>query len=160
VRINGRRKGKAGENDVGDLLEVWWSVVEPGCRFVSTPLSGGWSSPAMRGETKTAGDLVTTARRFPWTVEVKRREEWSAPAFFAGSAASPIWKWWDQVVRAAREEQREPMLWFRKNRAEWFFIVNRGRVVITSLVSCDAHPEIVCAPALDLLDLDPRELAL
>jgi len=113
--INGRRKGKTGEREVSRIIEAWWQPFEKDCKFKSTPLSGGWSSPDVRGHFKTAGDLVTTARKFPFTIEVKRREGWNLNNLINGKW-SPVWGWWLQCQRAADEETREPMMWFRKSR--------------------------------------------
>jgi hypothetical protein len=126
VKINSRAKGKTGEREVAGIFMVWWAPVEPGCRFVSTPLSGGFSTPAMRGDMKVAGDLCTNAKKWPFTVEVKRREGWNLKRLFAGKP-SPVWAWWRQCVRAAREEGRVPLLMFRKNGdTEWMLMVPRA----------------------------------
>lgn len=123
--INGRAKGKTGEREVAAFFAAWWGEHEPGCRFVSTPLSGGFSTPAVRGDMKVAGDLCTNAKQWPFTVEVKRREAFVLTRVFAGKP-SPVWKWWRQAVRAAREEKRVPFLLFRKNReSEWMVMVPR-----------------------------------
>lgn len=100
------------------MLQAWWAKVEPKCSFKRVPLSGGWASPDVRGETKTSGDLVTTAKRFPFSVEVKRRENWSM-ATLAKGLPSPVWGWWDQCQVAAKEMRAEPMLWFRKSHEPW-----------------------------------------
>lgn len=133
MSINGRAKGKTGEREVAKIFAEWWGELEPGCKFVSTPLSGGFSTPAMRGDMKVAGDLCTNAKKWPFTVEVKRREGWNLKRLFAGKP-SPVWAWWRQCVRAAREEGRVPLLMFRKNRdAEWMLMVPRG-----------AFPDVPC----------------
>lgn len=61
---------------------------------------------------------MTTARRFPFAVEVKRREGWSWRELLAGRR-SPVWGWWDQACKQADEAHADPMLWFRHNREEW-----------------------------------------
>ncbi len=118
----GRRKGSAAEREVAELLRAWWDSVEPGVIFKRTPGSGGWSSPDARAAFKTAGDLVTTAARFPWCVEVKRREGWSWATLRAGRA-SPVWGWWAQAGRQAAECGLEPMLLFRRSREPWSAMV-------------------------------------
>lgn len=128
-KINSRVKGKRGEREVAGLLRVWWNTVEE-CQFVSTPSSGGFGNAQVRGEFKIAGDLMTTAKQWPFTVEVKRREKWSMKTLEKG-APSPVWGWWAQVVKSAREERTasrvgggEPMLWFRKSRGQWHLMLS------------------------------------
>jgi hypothetical protein len=118
MTFGSRQKGKRAERDIAAKIQAWWRQVEPGCVYKPTPSSGGWASKDARGEFKTAGDLVTTAKRYPWTTEVKNREQWSVERFFEGNT-SPVWGWWEQTVRQAKEEGREPMLFFRKNREPW-----------------------------------------
>ncbi len=57
-------------------------------------------------------DLV---KRFPFTLEVKRREGWSLKAFLGGSQRGPVWQWWAQTQKAATDSGRRPMLWFRQH---------------------------------------------
>lgn len=116
--FNSRNKGSAGEREVAKLLESWWSVLEPGVKFVKTPLSGGWGTPTLRSEFKTSGDLVTTAKSFPFTIEVKRREAWTLERLLLGSK-SPVWGWWKQANAQAVEMSSTPLLWIRKNRHDW-----------------------------------------
>ena len=120
--INSRRKGKTGEREVAKHLERWWNQVEPGCKFVSTPLSGGFSTAQIRGAFNMAGDLMTTAKTFPFTVEVKHRERWELPNVLAGKR-SPAWTWWLQCQKAAAEEKKIPMMWFRKNYGDWYMML-------------------------------------
>ncbi|MDE2099190.1 MAG: hypothetical protein KGL39_18190 [Patescibacteria group bacterium] len=120
--VNGRAKGKRGEREVARLLEEYWGRLEPGCKFKSTPLSGGWSSPDVREAFKTSGDLVTTAKLFPYVVEVKLRESWSLKNLVEGKPC-PVWGWWEQAIKAAKEQKGIPMLWFRKNRWPWRIMI-------------------------------------
>jgi hypothetical protein len=121
VTVNSRAKGKRGERELARLLEAWWGKLEPGCEFRSTPSSGGWATPELRGHFLVAGDLVTTATRFPLTVECKLRESWSWAPLLAGRR-SPVWGWWRQCERAALEEGRHPALFFRRSREPWHVI--------------------------------------
>ena len=77
----GSSKGKVAEREVARLLSEWWGQLEPGAQFVRTPCSGGWSSREVRTGFRASGDIMTTAVRFSFTVESKRREGWS-PANF------------------------------------------------------------------------------
>ena len=109
-------KGNGGEREVARKLEPWWCKVEPGATFIRTPQSGGWSTPQVRQEFRASGDIMTTAVRFPFAVEVKRREGWS-PANLVAGKRSPVWGWWRETIVEARELGAEPMLWVRKNAA-------------------------------------------
>jgi hypothetical protein len=124
--VNGRVKGSRAEREFAAMLELWWRDVEPGCRFVRTPLSGGWGGPQVRAGFRASGDLMTTAQKFPFTVEVKRREI-SYREFLAGRA-SPVWGWWVQAQGQAREQGSEPMLVFRTNNSPWRMLL-RARYV-------------------------------
>jgi hypothetical protein len=117
-RKNGRAKGKTGEREAAKLLAAWWAPVEPDTKFVSTPQSGGWSTPAIRAAYKAAGDLMTTSELWPFSVEVKRREGWKWSRLLGG-LQHPAWDWWEQCTAAAREENRTPLLMFRKNNQPW-----------------------------------------
>ena len=109
----GSSKGKVAEREVARLLSEWWGPLEPGAQFVRTPCSGGWSSREVRTGFRASGDIMTTAVRFPFTVESKRREGWS-PANFVKGRRSPVWAWWRQALREAVEQNLEPMLWVRR----------------------------------------------
>ncbi len=76
----------------------------------------------MRGDMKIAGDLMTNSEIFPFTTEVKLREKWVLQRLLDGKK-SPIWGWYEQCCKAAKEENKIPMLWFRKNREEWWILV-------------------------------------
>lgn len=122
--INGRSKGKRAELEVAKLCEAWWRALEPECRFVRTPASGGWHGPDVRAEFKTSGDLMSTAKLWPFSVEVKKREGWSLEWLSFGRP-SPVWAWWEQCRKAAREDGREPLLLFTRNRAPWLAMARR-----------------------------------
>ncbi len=115
-------KGRKGEREVARLCETWWKKVDKGCSFRRTPLSGGWADVEVRGHFKASGDLMTTSDNWPFTVEVKRREGFSIDNLFKGKR-TPAWAWWVQTVTAAKEEDRVPMLWFRKNGGEWLIML-------------------------------------
>jgi hypothetical protein len=121
--VNGRAKGKSGEREVAKLHEAWWGTHEAGAQFKSTPQSGGFSTPEVRAHFKMAGDLMTTAKLFPFVVEVKRREAWDLRNVYT-LKPSPVWKWWRQAIEAARVQGGVPILWLRKNRStEWLVLV-------------------------------------
>lgn len=121
-----RRKGNAAELEVARLIEAWWQRVEPGCKFKRTPSSGGWLGAKgrdVRDAFGVGGDLCTTAKRFPFQLEVKRREAWNIDNFLAGHR-SPVWAWWEQCTLAAASAGRMPMLWARKSRSEWIVVLD------------------------------------
>lgn len=119
-----RTKGANAEREVCALVEAWWSELEPGCVYKRTPSSGGWATPAARAGFKTSGDVVTTARRWPFTVEVKRRENWAWKNVLAGKP-SPVWGWWRQALAQGAECGMEPMLWLRRSNEPWSVMVRR-----------------------------------
>jgi hypothetical protein len=108
------RKGNAGEREVARALQAWWATRDPECRFIRTPLSGGWAGADTRRDFRASGDVMTTAKGFPFVVEVKRREAWSVRNFVEGKR-SPVWGWWGEAVMEANEVDGVPMLWVRKN---------------------------------------------
>lgn len=130
----GRPKGNKAEIEVAKILEPWWATWEPTARdgkpirFVRTPLSGGWGGPDIRGSFRAAGDLMTTAEKFPFAVEVKRREGWQWLPMLRGRR-SPIWGYWRQAIAQAREMSCVPMLWFRKNREPWWVLLPNAVVL-------------------------------
>lgn len=122
-----RGKGKVGEREVAKMLEAWWcTLVEP-CKFKSTPQSGGFGGAQaadVRGDFKIAGDLMTTAKQWLFCVEVKRREQGVLKRLYQ-MKPSPVWGWWRQCVKAALEEGRVPLLFFRRNKDEWIVMMPR-----------------------------------
>lgn len=159
-KFGSRQKGKGGEREIAKRFQKWWGSLEPGCEFASTPLSGGWNKASIRGGMKLSGDLCTTAERFPYVAEVKRREKWNLERLLKG-LKSPVWAWWEQATNAATEQGGKPLLIFRKNREPWRFMArmddvpyglqNDGHVV--------QHGEEVLLIALldDLLGYHPEE---
>lgn len=112
-------KGKNAEREVAAMLKAWWSPLEPDCEFVRTPMSGGWSHGVARETFAAAGDIMTTAKTFPFCVEVKRRESWTLLGLQGRFPFSPVWDWWMQCQRDAASIHKIPALVFRKNRQPW-----------------------------------------
>jgi hypothetical protein len=118
MAFGSRQKGATAELEVASMLQRWWREVEPGCVFKRTPSSGGWSKGDAGADFGACGDLVTSAKTFPWCVEIKRREGWAWGPLLA-DRPSPVWRWWGQALTAAMEARLEPILVFRHNREPW-----------------------------------------
>lgn len=122
----GNSKGSKAEREVAAILQAWWKPFEPmvddkPLQFTRVPLSGGWS----KGENHdVSADIHCNSKRFPFAVEVKRRESWAWPPVMAGKP-SPVWGWWRQAQRDAERTSRQPMLWFRHNRQPWNIMVSK-----------------------------------
>lgn len=112
--VQSSAKGRRGEREVAKMCEKWWRRIDKKSEFKRTPLSGGWATESMRGHFKAAGDLMTTSDKWPFTVEVKRREDWSLNNLFNGKPTT-VWDWWIQSTRQADEEKSVPMLWLKRN---------------------------------------------
>jgi hypothetical protein len=177
--MHARNKGCGGEREVCKLLAEWWQPYEPDCVFVRTPGSGGWGGGSfrhrlMKADMHSSGDIMTTAKRFPFSVEVKRNESWSEKQL-AGCRTSPVWKWWIQAQRQASNDGLLPLLFFRKNRRPWNIFVPQISVLdgVEGLMRYHASYAIpkgcilginfgnvapLWAHASDLLGLPPKEV--
>jgi len=102
-----RRKGNTCERRVARLLENaiggTWSRV---------PQSGGWAN---RAAFSTCGDVVTTVKGFPFTIECKHVEGWHLEQLLVSPDTCPIACWWRQAKTEASEAKRRPMLVFTRN---------------------------------------------
>lgn len=157
--MNSRQKGATAEREVAKLHAEWWGRLEPGCKFVKTPLSGGFSGPTVREAFEMSGDLMTTAKRFPFAVEVKRREGWCWRNVSRG-LPSPVWSWWRQAIKAAAEMHRRPALWFRKSREEWRVMIPQDVVsvaIVTTAANGGGVQEATWSPALMVESFRPVE---
>lgn len=172
MTFGSRQKGSVAEREVAELFQAWWRQLEPECRFVRTPLSGGWHGPDVRKGFKASGDLMTTAERFPWTIEVKRREGWSMDRLTSThKGGSKVWGWWLQAQTQGKEQGSEPMLLLRKSREPWRLIVRvaYAREVLPNLM--DAYQwgrwpksrgerAVLFHDASFLFDMKPESFAL
>jgi hypothetical protein len=140
MTFGSRQKGSVAEREVAAMLQLWWLPVEASAQFCRTPSSGGWATPELRSGFGAAGDLMTTAKRFCFAVEVKRREGWVLNNILLGRA-SPVWKWWWQCQDAAREMKKEPMLWLRRSREPWYVMLSEqfvGRCAVRQALGAAA----------------------
>jgi len=137
-------KGPRGEREAVVMLEKWWRRLEPEVEMVRTPKSGGWAHAA---KFKARGDVMVDpgTERFPFSVEVKRREAWS-PDHLLDGRPSPVWKWWLQCQAAARDEELEPLLLFRKNRRPWLAVLRLAFARVKRM----PEPDVVWARDFEL----------
>lgn len=168
--MNGRRAGSRFERECVELLRAWWDPHEPG-KWARTPLSGGWSTKEHRGAFRTAGDVVTTCRSFPFSVECKRRRAIYLDAIVGGTSAE-FRKAWAQAERQADEAKLKPLLLFRRPRLPVFAAVYAGTCplnpgdwlrVCTMLPPClpgmgETEVSLAVAPLDALLALEPAEV--
>jgi hypothetical protein len=156
------------------MLEAWWGQLEPDAKFARVPLSGGWGDPQLRAGFQASGDVMTTSPRFPWSVEVKRREGWVWKNLIA-SKKSPVWKWWRQAEGQALEMGKEPLMFFRHNNERWHIMqrgatqrgINQWNIDRSkgNRVALAEHPIVISYPdkgipnvQVDLWDLAQHEL--
>ena len=113
--------------------------------------------PKVRAEFKAASDIMTTAARFPWCVEVKRREGWSWTTLMS-NRPSPIWKWWEQSKKDARVVALAPMLWFRHNREPWAIVLQDEPAGVAERWLLRLNRGVVVMRAEGLLAVPPATL--
>lgn len=115
-----RPKGQRGELAVAKLLQEWWQQLEPNATFQRSPGSGGFAtSRKLSADFNLHGDIVTDAKRFPFCVEVKNREEWKPEDLTRDNPKSAVWDWWLQCQRDAKAANKIPLLIFKKNHVPW-----------------------------------------
>lgn len=111
-----RDKGNNYELHICRRMSEWWfgksfDKVKGGeLPFRRTPLSGGWD--------KREGsdvNLMQEGEEFPFSIECKNQEKWSWDSLFKGGEKNPIWGYWEQCEKAAKEKNKVPLLIFSKN---------------------------------------------
>src|SRR5690606_7302123 len=119
-------------------------LLEPEAVFTRTPRSGGWHGA---GDYDMAGDLMTTAKLFPFCVEVKWREPWVPERVFRGER-SPVWKWWEQACGDALKTIpfRVPMLWFRRRDIQWLVMLQKSYIDRNRMAERMLTPDFVACP--------------
>lgn len=120
--VQSSAKGRRGEREVAGMCQNWWRKIDKKCEFKRTPLSGGWSTTTIRSHFRACGDIMTTSDNWPFTVEVKRREDWSLNNLFDGKPTA-VWQWWIQSTDQANKEKQVPMLWLKRNRVPWLIML-------------------------------------
>jgi len=134
-----KRKGGSNERKLAKEFKEWWGYGE----WVKTPVSGGWSSPAVREEFRTCGDIMTTALDFPFCVEAKHQEKWELMQLFT-APKSAIFQFWEQTVDETPEGTM-PLLVIRRNHREplvlgWASQLGPYAAGAPHFVACDTFP--------------------
>ena len=117
---DGIKRNRQAERKVAEMIEKWWRRLEPGCEF-HRALPGG-VRPGENEKPATfrrCGCLVTTAKRWPFSVSVRRREVLRLDLFFRvqkRQRISPVWNWWRQAQTQASEDGMIAMMWLRKDQ--------------------------------------------
>ena len=93
-----RNKGIRGENELFGLLTAELGFIVE--RNLSQTRVGG-------------ADCITIPG---WSVEVKRREDSAIPS------------WWRQTVKQALEENKKPILFYRKSHMPWAAVVEGEKI--------------------------------
>ena len=102
-----RRKGSRIEREVARIFQE-----HLGGTWSRVPLSGGWAN---RAEFATCGDVITTLKDFPFTVECKAVEGWHVEQLLTSPERCPIVDWWRQAVAQAQDAGKKPLLVFTRN---------------------------------------------
>jgi len=115
-----RHKGHNFERQVRNILKEAWNI-----ELERTPLSGGW------GKMQTGGDIVGK-EGFPLYIECRKHESWKLDQLFAGEGI--LWRWWEEVIGKAEEEEKIPILIFSRNHAPiyvmcWLLDYGRGKAL-------------------------------
>jgi hypothetical protein len=161
VTFGSRQKGSRAELEIAAMFKRWWDPVNPSAVFKRVPLSGGWGDADARGKFKAAGDVMTDCLRFGLCLEIKRREGWTLDTLRRGKR-SPVWAWWRQCVRSAREVDRVPMLIFRKNRSPWYVMLPADQALPDAgeIVSQWEHSDQLVAEGVDFAGVLPTMTTL
>ena len=121
--------------------------------------SGGWGRPQNRDGFNASGDIITTARDFPWCIEIKHVEGWTLDQLLLNNGCM-IQGWWQQTVEETPVLLR-PLLLFKKNRQQEVATVFSSDPVL-ALIDCRKFETtdylgrvITLFPLKFLLDLDP-----
>ena len=124
-----KRKGSSQELKLVKLFQSWWGKGE----WARSPGSGGWGRPQNREGFRAAGDVITTAKDFPWCIEAKHVEGWTLDQLLLNEGCI-IHSWWQQAVEETPESLRT-ILVFKKNRQQEMVMVLSSDPA-TILVKC------------------------
>ncbi|MCF6205304.1 MAG: hypothetical protein L3J47_00220 [Sulfurovum sp.] len=150
-----KRKGSSQELKLAKAFQKWWGEGQ----FARSPGSGGWGRPQNRDGFNASGDIITTARDFPWCIEIKHVEGWTLDQLLLNEGCM-IHGWWQQTVEETPVLLR-PLLLFKKNRQQEVATVFSSDPVL-ALIDCRKFDTmdylgrlITLFPLKFLLDLDP-----
>lgn len=104
-----RTKGATNERALAAVFKAWWGHGE----WARTPSSGGWATAAHREAFRTCGDIITTARDFPFCVEAKKHEKWCLDNLIHNDKPD-ILGWWKQAKDETPPDMI-PLLVFARN---------------------------------------------
>ena len=131
--VDGRKKGAAFENEVCRALSIWlcpppgegrksWDTLPVSAlpfrrRFTdTTPLDGHWEG---------SGDILHRPGIVcMFSVECKAQQGWELDGALHNKHW-PVWKWWYQTCTQARRAEKEPLLFFTRNRRPIYAMLNR-----------------------------------
>ena len=114
MTVNSKDKGKRGEREVAELIRQYGFEARRSAQYC--------------GNTGDAADITTD---LPYHIEVKHQE------------TLQIDKWWEQATHDAKENGREPILVFRKNKQKWRVIMDfekfldLQKIVLVKSAECD-----------------------
>ena len=164
--VDGRKKGNNYENAICRVLSVWLfptlnaktPVEHLPFRRQSTaimPIVGHWNG---------SGDLLHRPGlegKWPFCVECKCIEGWTLDGML--SAKWPVWSWWEQAERQAREADLAPLLVCGRNRRPDYAFLREGDATCLGLLSkailAQRRSERLAVVLLDdLVSVDPALL--
>lgn len=108
--VDSRAKGARNELALRDKLRD-----DTGLQWERTPSSG-----ALSANHGLKGDLYIPNAKNNFAVEVKAYKEDHITSAILSSKESILHKWWKQAERQARETDKKPLLFCKKDRGKWF----------------------------------------
>lgn len=104
ARINVRAKGQTGEREVATMLnDIVERILNERGQSLEKPL-------IQRNQNQSAVGGDDLSNTFDFAIEIKRHEK---------DGPGEVAKWWAQCVKSAAEQQKTPVLMYRKNRRPW-----------------------------------------
>jgi hypothetical protein len=104
ARINSRAKGQTGEREIATMLnDIVERILNERGQSLDKPL-------IQRNQNQSAVGGDDLSNTFDFSIEIKRHEK---------ETPKEVEKWWAQCVKSASEQQKTPVLMYRKNRRPW-----------------------------------------
>lgn len=165
--IDGRKKGNDYENRICRAFSCWLFPDKFNERTLVEHLPFRRRSTAIVpvvGHWHGAGDILHTPAldgRWPFCVECKAKEGWSLDGMW--NPQWPIWLWWEQAVRQARDVGLQPLLvcgrkrmadlvFLRTEDAAWLGLANYA------VLSREPRADVAVIPLSVLVDTAPSQL--